>query len=233
MKVPEKAVDYFEQASLMQPAEPKWYMLIGSCYRRAGHFQLALQTYKDVLNRFPDNTECLKLLIRICTDLGLKEASEYSELLRKAEKAKDIRERISTARTGYRKTMETRGGTGMVTTSNTNNYAQKPTASGETNIYVHNSPKDSGLASDSSQRPRTSRGGTALITTSMPLTSAYSQQNISDEMNIYVHPEAKLPNEMYNDPLGPLQRPRTSTSRPITSLEKEFADEQVQDLLPE
>lgn len=38
---------------------------------------------------------------------------------------------------------------------------------------------------------------------------------------------------MYNDPLGPLQRPRTSTSRPITSLEKEFADEQVQDLLPE
>jgi len=77
--------------------------------------------------------------------LGLKEASEYSDLLRKAEKAKDIRERISTARTGYRKTMETRGGTGMVTTSNTNNYVQKPTASGETNIYVHNSAKDSGM----------------------------------------------------------------------------------------
>lgn len=63
MKVPEKAVDYFEQASLMQPAEPKWYMLIGSCYRRAGQFQLALQTYKDVLNRFPDNTECMPTLI--------------------------------------------------------------------------------------------------------------------------------------------------------------------------
>jgi len=75
--------------------------------------------------------------------LGLKEVSEYSELLRKAEKTKDIRERISTARTGYRKTMETRGGTGMVTTSNSNNYIQKPTASGETNIYVHDSQKDS------------------------------------------------------------------------------------------
>lgn len=59
MKVPEKAVDYFEQASLMQPSEPKWLMLIGSCYRRAGNFQLALQTYKDVLNKFPDNTECI------------------------------------------------------------------------------------------------------------------------------------------------------------------------------
>lgn len=80
-------------------------------------------------------------MIRICTDLGLKEASQYGELLRKAEKAKDIRERISTARTGYRKTMETRGGTGMVT-SNSNNHNQKPTASGETNIYVHDSPKD-------------------------------------------------------------------------------------------
>jgi len=77
--------------------------------------------------------------------LGLKEATEYSELLRKAEKTKDIRERISTARTGYRKTMETRGGTGMVTTSNSKNFIQKHTASGETNIYVHNSQKDSSM----------------------------------------------------------------------------------------
>lgn len=49
-----------------------------------------------------------------------------------------------------------------------------------------------GLVGDSSQRPRTSRGGTAMISTTMPLTSAYSQhQNISDEMNIYVHQETK------------------------------------------
>lgn len=47
---------------------------------------------------------------------------------------------------------------------------------------------------DSSQRPRTSRGGTALISTSMPLTSAYSRHDNSDEMNIYVHQEAKIPN---------------------------------------
>lgn len=48
------------------------------------------------------------------------------------------------------------------------------------------------MVCDSSQRPRTSRGGTATITTSMPLTSAYSQrQNISDEMNVYIHQEVK------------------------------------------
>lgn len=33
-----------------------------------------------------------------------------------------------------------------------------------------------------------------MITTSMPLTSAYSHQNISDEMNIYVHQEIKSTN---------------------------------------
>lgn len=77
--------------------------------------------------------------------MGLREALEYSERLRKAEKAKDIRVRISTARTGYRKTMETRGGTSVISNSNSNNYTQKQTASGETNIYVHNSPKDSGI----------------------------------------------------------------------------------------
>lgn len=54
------------------------------------------------------------------------------------------------------------------------------------------------MVSDSSQRPRTSRGGTAVITTSMPLTSAYSRQNISDEMNIYVHPEPKLPHGIHH-----------------------------------
>ena len=42
----------------VKPAEPKWYMLIGSCYRRAGHFQLALQTYKDVdLDAFAEELE--------------------------------------------------------------------------------------------------------------------------------------------------------------------------------
>jgi hypothetical protein len=33
-----------------------------------------------------------------------------------------------------------------------------------------------------------------MIATSMPLTSAYSRQNISDEMNIYVHQEPKSTN---------------------------------------
>ncbi|XP_050543365.1 intraflagellar transport protein 88 homolog [Daktulosphaira vitifoliae] len=229
MRVPEKAIDYFEQASLMQPAEPKWLMLIGSCYRRVGNYQLAFQTYKDVLRKFPDNIECLKLLIRICTDLGLKEASEYSEMLRKTEKTKDIRERISTARTTYRKTMETRGGTGLATSTILNKsqieYPQKQNKTGETNIYIHDASKNDEI----SQRPRTARGGTPMVGSLTPLISKYVQNGESD-INLY---ERNNTIETYDDPMGPIQRPLTSTTRPITSLEKEFEDEEVVDLLPE
>lgn len=58
LQVPEKAVAYYERASLMQPNEPKWKLLIGSCHRRSGNYQLALKTYKDIHNIFPENIEC-------------------------------------------------------------------------------------------------------------------------------------------------------------------------------
>jgi intraflagellar transport protein 88 len=42
----------------------------------------------------------LKFLIRLCSDLGIKEASEYALELKKAEKAKEVRERIGSSRPG-------------------------------------------------------------------------------------------------------------------------------------
>jgi intraflagellar transport protein 88 len=42
----------------------------------------------------------LKFLIRLCSDLGLKEATEYALELKKAEKAKEVRERIGSSRPG-------------------------------------------------------------------------------------------------------------------------------------
>lgn len=38
----------------------------------------------------------LKFLAKICADLGLKEAQEYATKLKKAEKAKELREQVST-----------------------------------------------------------------------------------------------------------------------------------------
>ncbi|BES88088.1 Hypothetical protein NTJ_00896 [Nesidiocoris tenuis] len=102
-RVPEKAIPFYEKASLMQPHECKWHLLIGSCHRRSGNYQAALNTYKDTLAKFPDNIECLKFLVRLCSDLGLKETAEYTAELKRAEKAKEIRERISSSRSGSRR----------------------------------------------------------------------------------------------------------------------------------
>lgn len=54
----EKAVNYFERASIMQPNEVKWQLMMASCYRRSGNYQKALDTYKTIHRRFPDNVEC-------------------------------------------------------------------------------------------------------------------------------------------------------------------------------
>ena len=42
----------------------------------------------------------MKFLIHLCRDLGHKEATEYALKLKKAEKAKEVRERIGSSRPG-------------------------------------------------------------------------------------------------------------------------------------
>ena len=76
----------------MQPDEVKWQLMIASCYRRSGNYHRALETYKSIHRRFPENIECLKFLVKLTNDMGLKEAAEYATELKKAEKAKDIRD---------------------------------------------------------------------------------------------------------------------------------------------
>lgn len=63
-RVPEKAIPFYERAALMQPYETKWLLLIGSCHRRAGNYQAALNTYKNVLEKFPDNIDCKLFLLK-------------------------------------------------------------------------------------------------------------------------------------------------------------------------
>lgn len=129
MQVSEKAIGYFERAALMQPDDvryknnqlPKclqffekfvytlfffcdrWQLMIASCYRRSGNYHKALDTYKTIHRKFPENIECLKFLVKICSDMGLKEAMDYAQELKKAERAKDLRERASSSRPGSRR----------------------------------------------------------------------------------------------------------------------------------
>ncbi|XP_029315285.1 intraflagellar transport protein 88 homolog [Cottoperca gobio] len=50
----EKAIQYFERATLVQPTQVKWQLMVASCYRRSGNYQKALETYKDIHRKFPD-----------------------------------------------------------------------------------------------------------------------------------------------------------------------------------
>lgn len=100
LQVVEKAQVYFEKASVMQPLEPKWRLMVAGCHRRTGNLHRALTLYQDIHQRFPENVECLRFLVRLCTDLGLREAAEYTMELKKLEKAKEVRERVSSSRPG-------------------------------------------------------------------------------------------------------------------------------------
>ncbi|XP_047670836.1 intraflagellar transport protein 88 homolog isoform X4 [Tachysurus fulvidraco] len=88
----EKAIQYFERATLIQPNHVVWHLMVASCYRRSGNYPRALETYKDIHRKFPENAECLRFLVRLCTDMGLKEVQDYATKLKKVERMKEIRE---------------------------------------------------------------------------------------------------------------------------------------------
>jgi hypothetical protein len=58
-----------------------------------------LQQTKTILDMIAMLTDVvlftgLKFLVRLCTDLGLKDAQEYANKLKKAEKAKELRDQV-------------------------------------------------------------------------------------------------------------------------------------------
>mmetsp|Transcript_18157 Transcript_18157/g.21753 ORF Transcript_18157/g.21753 Transcript_18157/m.21753 type:complete len:774 (-) Transcript_18157:386-2707(-) len=84
----EKAMPFFDLASKIQPMEVKWQLMVASCYRRIGAYPLALNKYKEIHRSHPENVECLRYLVHICTDLGRKEeVHDYVVKLRKAERS--------------------------------------------------------------------------------------------------------------------------------------------------
>jgi intraflagellar transport protein 88 len=111
-EVYEQAIQFFERAAMIQPNDVKWQLMVASCYRRSGNYQQALDTYKKINDRFPENVECessgvsfslgvltfpscilgLRFLVRICTDLGMKDVQDYVVKLGQAEKLKLAKE---------------------------------------------------------------------------------------------------------------------------------------------
>ncbi|KAL0039331.1 hypothetical protein WJX79_003743 [Trebouxia sp. C0005] len=83
----EKAAPFFELAAQVQPQEVKWQLMVASCFRRTGNQQQALLKYKQIHSSHPLNVECLRYLVNICGQLGLKpEEADFVARLRKAER---------------------------------------------------------------------------------------------------------------------------------------------------
>lgn len=45
------AARFFQQAALLQPSEPKWMLMVASCYRRSQKYEQAMGVYEKVRGR--------------------------------------------------------------------------------------------------------------------------------------------------------------------------------------
>ncbi|XP_017403672.2 intraflagellar transport protein 88 homolog [Cebus imitator] len=228
----EKAIQYFERASLIQPTQVKWQLMVASCFRRSEHkndpgkesiwpgavahacnastlggrgrwvsgsVRIGLME-KDPLIPLPRNSvlpgpeiaKCLRFLVRLCTDLGLKDAQEYARKLKRLEKMKEVREqRIKSGRDGS-------GGS--------------------------RGKREGSASSDSGQNCSASSKGERLSAKLRTLPGTNEPYESSSNKEI---------DASYVDPLGPqVERPKTAAKKRID--EDDFADEELgDDLLPE
>jgi intraflagellar transport protein 88 len=77
----EAAIPFFERAGQVEPGS-KWPLMVASCHRRAGAYKQAYEAYKALHEQAPENVECLKFLVKMSTDLGMRDVGpEYARRL--------------------------------------------------------------------------------------------------------------------------------------------------------
>ncbi|XP_065057335.1 intraflagellar transport protein 88 homolog isoform X2 [Rhopilema esculentum] len=211
----EKAMHYFERAALVQPNEVKWQLMVASCHRRTGNYQLALDAYKTIHRKFPENIECLKFLVRLCTDQGLdKEVQEFAIKLKKAEKAKELREqraqsgtRRGSGRANSGRSGSGRAGSGRSTVATSENSLGSSAENEEDSLFPVNTTRKK----EGGRRREVENNGNDFNSSNRVIDASYA------------------------DPLGEApSRPKTAGGNKAPQIEDEFGDEELgDDLLPE
>uniref|UniRef100_A0A8C4EYJ9 Intraflagellar transport protein 88 homolog n=1 Tax=Dicentrarchus labrax TaxID=13489 RepID=A0A8C4EYJ9_DICLA len=181
-----------------------YYIETQFCEKAIQYFERkALETYKDIHRKFPENVECLRFLVRLCTDMGLKEVQEYATKLKKVEKMKEMREqRVKSGREGSaRGRREGREGSAG--------------SAGESAVTI--TIQNSGHSSNSTKGERLSAKMRSLPGSNEP----------------YEASSPKEIDASYVDPLGPqMERPKTGAKKRVEDddfADEELGD----DLLPE
>ena len=62
----ERSLYFFQQASLIQPKEIKWGMILASNHKRCGNHDIAFQEYQKLHEKFPENEECKSTFFSSC-----------------------------------------------------------------------------------------------------------------------------------------------------------------------
>uniref|UniRef100_A0A669CW72 Intraflagellar transport protein 88 homolog n=1 Tax=Oreochromis niloticus TaxID=8128 RepID=A0A669CW72_ORENI len=200
-----------------------YYIETQFCEKAIQYFERkALETYKEIHRKFPENVECLRFLVRLCTDMQLKEVQDYATKLKKVEKMKEIREqRIKSGREGSarsrREGRESSAGSAgepvVVFQIRSTGYLLAIMSQQVCVCFC----TDSGRSSSSTKGERLSAKMRSLPGSNEPY-------------------EASSPKELdasYVDPLGPqMDRPKTGVKKRVE--DDDFADEELgDDLLPE
>ncbi|XP_034057359.1 intraflagellar transport protein 88 homolog isoform X6 [Gymnodraco acuticeps] len=220
----EKAIQFFERATLIQPTQVKWQLMVASCYRRSGNYQKALETYKDIHRKFPENVECLRFLVRLCTDMGLNEVQEYATKLKKVEKMKEIREqRVKSGReSSSRGRREGSAGSAGVSSSVSSPKMGTLLSNTLSPVYRKTDVKAGERMKDSAHSSSTKGERLSAKMRSLPGSNEPYEASSPKEIDA-----------SYVDPLGPqMERPKTGAKRRVE--DDDFADEELgDDLLPE
>lgn len=86
-EVYDKAIQFFERSSQIEPNEVKWQLMVASCHRRRGEFLVAKRLYEQIHRKYPNDVECLRYLVQLCKDGGLmEEANEWMDVMNKVER---------------------------------------------------------------------------------------------------------------------------------------------------
>ncbi|TPX47659.1 hypothetical protein SeLEV6574_g02544 [Synchytrium endobioticum] len=86
----EQALRVYKTATLISPLDVRWHLAIARCMRTKGDYQNALDVYRRVHSVFPENVECLQCLVRICSDLRLKDAHDFTVKLKNLTRDADL-----------------------------------------------------------------------------------------------------------------------------------------------
>ncbi|KAK8860347.1 Intraflagellar transport protein 88 [Tritrichomonas musculus] len=77
----DNALNFFQRATALAPKEPRYPLMVASCYRSMDCKNEALEVYEKVIQMDPMNKQCLEHLIKLTTEMGLTaKADHYQQM---------------------------------------------------------------------------------------------------------------------------------------------------------